>query len=103
MTVARYNPDHPIVEWYRRGGRADLDDTVFEEFLRQQGSCQTSPSPAVPRQPLNLVENPLRCSGQQRQPIIQPDDVYGDEAPVDILQNYDTFGVSRSSSDQSPD
>ena len=57
----------------------------------------------MPRQPPNLVENPPRCSGQQRQPIIRPDDVYGDKAPVDILQNYDAFGVSRPSLDQSPD
>ena len=75
----------PIVDWYGHGGHPDLDNTVFEEFLRQQGSCQTSPTPAMPRQPLNLVGNPPRCSGWQRQPIHWPDNVYRDEAPVDIL------------------
>ena len=102
-TEHRYNPNAPIAEWYCHGGRADLDNTVFKEFLQQQGSHQTSPSPAGPRQLLNPMVNPSRHSGQQRQPITQHDNVYGDEAPVDILQNYDTFDVSRPLSDQSPD
>ena len=103
MTEQQFNPTAPVAEWYHDGGHADLDDTVFEEFLQQQGSHQTSPAPAAPRQPPNLVVNPLRRSGWQRQPITRPDNVYGDEAPVDILQNYDTFYVSRPSLDQSPD
>ena len=57
----------------------------------------------MPRQLPNPVVNPLRCSGQQRQPVIWPDNVYGNEAPVDILRRYDTFDVSRPLSDQSPD
>ena len=89
-------------QWYRHGGCADLNNTA-EEFLRQQGSCQTSPTPAAPRQPPNPVVNPPRHSGQQRQPVTWPNNVYGDEAPIDILQNYDAFDVSRPSSDQSPD
>ena len=56
----------------------------------------------MPRQPPNLVGNPPRHSGWQRQPVNQPDNVYEDEAPVDILQNYDAFDVSRPSLDQSP-
>ena len=47
--------------------------------------------------------NPPRHSGWQRQPVTWPDNVYGDEALVDILQNYDTFYVSRPLLDQSPD
>ena len=45
----------------------------------------------------------MRHSGQQRQPVIQPNNVYRDEAPIDILQHYDAFDVSRLPSDQSPD
>ena len=85
MTEQRYDPAAPIAEWYCGGGHADLDNTVFKEFLRQQGSCQTSPTPAVPRHPPNSVVNPPRRSGQQRQPVTWPDNVYGDEAPIDIL------------------
>ena len=103
MTERRYDPAAPIAEWYCGGGCADLNDTVFKEFLQQQGSHQTSPTPAAPTQPQNLVVNPPRHSGQRRQPITRPDNVYGDEAPVDISQNYDAFDVSRPSSDQSPD
>ena len=33
MTETRFNPDRPIVEWYHCGGCADLDNTVFKEFL----------------------------------------------------------------------
>ena len=99
-----FNPNAPTQEWYNRAGRPNLDDTVFEEFLQQdQGPHQISPTPAMPRQLPNLVVNPLKCSGQQRQPVTQPDNVYGDEAPVDILQHYDAFDVSRPPSDQSPD
>ena len=47
--------------------------------------------------------NPLRHSGQQRQSVTQPVNVYRDEAPIDILQNYDAFDVSRPSLDQSLD
>ena len=99
----RFPPDISANRWFSCGGHADLDNTVFEEFLWQQGSCQTSPTPARPRQPANLLVNPPRCSGQQRQPVHWPDNFYGDEAPIDILQNYDAFDVSRPSSDQSPD
>ena len=102
-TEQQYNPAAPVAEWYCSGGHADLDNTVFEEFLQQQGSHQTSPTPAMPRQPPNLMVNPPRRSGQQWQPITQPDNVYEDEAPIDILWNYDAFDVSRPSSDQSPD
>ena len=85
-TEHMYNPDTPIAQWYNRAGHLDLDDTVFKEFLQQDtGPYQTSPTPAGPRQLLNLVENPPRHSGQQQQPVIRPDNVYGDEAPVDIL------------------
>ena len=84
-TEAQYNPEHSIPEWYHPGGYADLDNTVFEEFLQQQGPCQTSPTPAAPRQPPNPVGNPPRHSGRQRQPIHQPDNIYRDEAPIDIL------------------
>ena len=84
-TECQYDLTAPIAEWYHSGGCADLDNMVFEEFLQWQGSHQTSPTPATPRQLPGLVVNPLRHSGQQRQPIIWPDNVYGDEAPVDIL------------------
>ena len=85
-TEHMYNPDAPIAQWYSRAGHPDLDDTLFKKFLWQdQGPHQTSPTPARPRQLLNLVENPPRCSGQQQQPVIQPDIIYGDEAPIDIL------------------
>ena len=64
------NPNNPVPEgWYRPDGQADLDDTVFEEFLRQQGSRRTSPTPAGPRQPANLLVNPPRRSGWQQQPV----------------------------------
>ena len=32
-TEARYNSNCPIVEWHHHGGHADLDNTVFKEFL----------------------------------------------------------------------
>ena len=64
---------------------------------------QTSPTPAGPRQLPNPVVNPPRHSGWQQQHIIQPDNVYRDEAPIDILQCYDAFDVSRPPLDQSPD
>ena len=82
---------NPTLGWSHRTGHASLPDRVFEEFLQQQGSRQTSSTPAAPRQPPNPVVNPPRRSGQQRQPVTQPDNVYGDEAPIDILRNYDTF------------
>ena len=34
-----------------------------------------------------VLPNPLRCSGQVRQLVILPDNVYGDRAPTDILGN----------------
>ena len=102
-TEQRYNSTAPVAEWYHGGGCADLDDTVFKEFLQQQGPHQTFPTPARPRQLPNPVVNPPRRSGQQRQPVNWPDNVYRDEALVDILQNYNTFDVSRPLSDQSPD
>ena len=95
-------PD-PAMGWSCRTGRAPLPDRVFEEFLQQQGPRQTSPTPARPKQPTNLLVIPPRHSGWERQPLHWPDNVYGDEAPVDILQNYDAFDVSRPSLDQSPD
>ena len=89
--------------WWRPEGHPDLDNSIFEEFLRQsQWSCQTLPTPARPRQPPQGV-NPPWCSGQQRQPAIWPDNVYGDEAPVDILWNYDAFDDTGLPVDQSPD
>ena len=99
-----YDPDTSIEEWYTRAVHSDLDDTVFEEFLQwDQRPHQTSPTSARPRQLPNLVENPPRHSGQQQQPVIWPDNVYRDETPIEILQCYDTFDVSRPPSDQSPD
>ena len=47
--------------------------------------------------------NPPRCSGRQRQPTIWPDNVYRDEAPIDILRHYDAFDVTGLPADQSPD
>ena len=102
-TEQQFNPAAPIAEWYHGGGRADLDNTVLKEFLQQQGSHQTSPMPAMPKQPPNPVVNPPRCSGQQQQPVTRPDNVYRDEAPIDILQCYDTFDVSRPPLNQSRD
>ena len=85
-TECMYNPDAPIEGWYSRDGHPDLDDMLFEEFLQwDQGPHQTSPAPTRPRQLQNLVENPPRHSGQQQQPVIWPDNVYGDEAPINIL------------------
>ena len=52
---------------------------------------------------MDLLVNPPRHSDRQRQSIHWPDNVYRDEAPIDILRNYDAFDVSRPSSDQSPD
>ena len=72
-TECRYNLAAPVQGWYERAGCPD------------QGPHQISPTPAAPRQLTNLVVNPLRCSGQQRQLVTQPDNVYGDEAPVDIF------------------
>ena len=97
-------PD-PRLGWSCHADCGQIPDCVFEDFLRHQDQrlCQTSPTPARPRQPANPLVNPPRCSGQQRQPIHWPDNVYRDEAPVDILQNYDAFDVSRPLSDQSPD
>ena len=91
--------------WSRCAGHVPAYDAVFEEFLwnQEQDPDWTSPTPARPRQPANPLVNSLRCSGWQRQPIHWPDNVYGDEAPIDILQNYDAFDVSRPLSDQSPD
>ena len=43
-----------------------------------------------------------RCSGRQRCPVIQPSNVYGDEAPIEILQQYDEFDVAGSPAEQSP-
>ena len=100
----QFNLAAPVQEWYNRAGCPDLDNTVFEEFLWQdQGPHQTSPTPAIPRHLPNLVVNPPRHSGWQRQPVTRPDNVYRDEAPIDILWRYDTFDVSRPLSDQSPD
>ena len=100
----RFNPAAPAQEWYHWAGCPNLDNAVFEEFLQMdQGPHQTLPTPAAPRQLLNLVVNPLQCSGQQRQPVTQPDNVYGDEAPIDILRHYDAFDMSRPLLDQSPD
>ena len=97
-------PD-PRLGWSCCAGCVPAYDAVFKEFLQnqEQEPYQTSPTPAGPRQPVNPLVNPPRHSGQQRQPVHQPDNVYRDEAPVDILQNYDTFDVSRPQSDQSPD
>ena len=90
--------------WWRLEGRPDLDNSVFEEFLRQgQWSHQTSTTPAGPRQPPSQGVNPPRHSGRQRQPTTRPDNVYGDEVPVDILWNYDAFDVTGFPVDQSPD
>ena len=47
--------------------------------------------------------NPPWCSGWQCQPAIQPDNVYGDEAPVDILRHYDAFDITGPRADLSPD
>ena len=33
-TEQRFNPAAPIAEWYHGGGCADLDNTIFEEFLQ---------------------------------------------------------------------
>ena len=45
---------------------------------------QYSPSPPARQTPFYSVSAP-RCSGRQRHPVIQPFNVYGDEAPVDTL------------------
>ena len=47
--------------------------------------------------------NPPWHSSQRRQPAIRPDNVYGDEAPIDILQHYDAFDITGLPADQSPD
>ena len=47
-------------------------------------SRQCSPSPPAGQTPFYSVSAP-RHSGRQRRPVIQPFNVYGDEAPVDTL------------------
>ena len=85
-TERQFNPDAPVQEWYNRAGHPDLDNTVFKELLQQdQGPHQISPTPAMLRQLPNPVVNPPRCSGQQQQPVHQPDNVHRYEAPIDIL------------------
>ena len=37
-----FPPNISANRWFSHGGHVDLDDSVFEEFLRQQGSRQTS-------------------------------------------------------------
>ena len=49
------------------------------------------PNPELERQQMlaeqPALPNPPRCSGQIRQPVILPDNVYGNHAPTDILSN----------------
>jgi hypothetical protein len=68
-----------------------------------------SPSPPIPPRPLPVVPSPapanmnppVRRSGRIRQPVFRPDNVYGNQPPVDILQDNDEdpFVLPR---DQSP-
>ena len=62
--------------------RADIFPQITEPE-RQQTQAE---EPVLP--------NPPRCLGQVRQPVILPDNVYGDRAPANILGNDsdDVFG-----------
>ena len=55
--------------------RADIFPQLPE--LERQQTMAAEPVPL----------NPPRCSGWVRQPVILPDNVYGDHAPMDILGN----------------
>ena len=78
------------------------DDTPFRNHVQfTLPPVSESLSPAEPRQ-LPQVKNLPRHSGQQQWPAMQPNNVYGDEAPVDILWHYDDIDVNRTPSDQSP-
>ena len=59
--------------------------------------------PAVPRQLPQWEANPPQRSGQQHQPTIWPDNVYRDEAPIDISKHYDAFDITGPHADLSPD
>jgi hypothetical protein len=63
-----------------------------------------SPSrqPAVEQEQAPATINPLRCSGRIRQPVFNPDNVYGNRPPVDILGDSDNDNVLGLQRNQSP-
>jgi Reverse transcriptase (RNA-dependent DNA polymerase) len=79
------------------------------EYGRLPAYWSPSPSPPVsPRQPsveplpAPTETNPPRRSGRIRQPVFNPDNVYGNRPPVDILGDNDNDNVSGPQGNQSP-
>jgi hypothetical protein len=70
-----------------------VNDPVF-------GVPMPTPSRPLP-QPGNTNPFP-RCSGRIRQPVFRPDNVYGNQPPVDILAEEDDDYNSLWPQDQSP-
>jgi hypothetical protein len=79
------------------------------DYGRLPAYWSPSPSPSVsPRQPLIELlpapaeTNPPRCSGRIRQPVFNPDNVYRNRPPVDILGDNDDDNVFGPQGNQSP-
>jgi hypothetical protein len=61
-----------------------------------------SSQPAVEQEQAPAAMNPPRHSGRIRQPVFDPDNVYGNRPPVDILGNNDNDNVFGPWENQSP-
>ena len=62
---------------------------ILERFPTRAGIFPPVPEPERQQMPAEQppLPNPPRCSGRIRQPVIIPDNVYGNHAPTDILSN----------------
>src|SRR5271170_2853988 len=77
-----------------RSKKSDQSPMIRSECV---GECKLLPEPERQQMPAEepALPNPPRRSGRIRQPVILPDNVYGNHAPADILGNdsEDVFSV----------
>ena len=77
-----------------------------QRLVQQHGPYRVitppSPTPQPSQQPTPELGNLCRSS-RLRQPVIRPDNTYGDEAPVDVFGQTSNTGDLRPCGDQSPD
>jgi hypothetical protein len=99
-----YTPSSFLKEWLKLNKNRNPVD-----YGRLPAYGSPSPSPPVsPRQPsveplpAPAETNPPRCSGRIRQPVFNPDNVYGNRPPVDILGDNDNDNVFGPQGNQSP-
>jgi hypothetical protein len=74
------------LRYHKAGGTEPLDFDLAGNLLPYLWYRLQSKNPVVP----GLSGSQLRCSGRTTQPVVHPDNLYGNQAPVDTKQMTNT-------------